>query len=255
MLLNVAGLLRGWLRAGLDLVLPSRCAGCRSAGRDEPVVRGMCDRCRHELDTLVTVRWVIGWAPIVSIGVYDELLRRLVLGYKERGRVALRHDLGPRLAELIATELHLPARVRRVILVPVPSSAASTRSRGHDPVEALARAAAKSLCRQGKPAVVLGCLRHARHVADQSELSAEQRRANLAGAFRVRRRHVRRLVGNDVVVIDDIVTTGATAVEAVRAVEAAGGCVLGVATVASTPRHHPRRPDPMCDRAAPAGLG
>jgi predicted amidophosphoribosyltransferase len=226
----------GWLRAGLDLVLPDRCAGCRSADEDEPVRHGLCASCHDELSALEQVRGQVSDVPTVSLGSYAGLLRQALLAYKERRRIALRHDLGPRLAALVGAIDHVSAG-RRVVLVPVVSSAASSRSRGHHPVAALAAIAANTLRRQGYPVSVLNCLRYTRRVADQSELTAAARRANLAGAFAVRRRHAARLPGLDVVVIDDIVTTGATAAEAIRAIEAAGGFVVGVVALANTARH------------------
>jgi len=241
----------GWLRAGLDLVLPNRCAGCRSPDVDEPIRHGLCASCHDELTGLDVVHGFVGDVAVRSLGSYGGVLRRALLAYKERGRVTLRHDFGPRLAELVRSVDQVHAG-RRVALVPVPSTLASSRSRGHDPVDALTTIAVKSLRRQGYPVTVVRCLRHTRRVDDQSELTARQRRANLAGAFIVRGRYASRLPGVDVVVVDDIVTTGATAAEAVRAVEAAGGFVLGVVALASTPRHRPAR---MSSAGAARGLG
>ncbi len=240
-------------RAGLDLVLPARCAGCRAR---EGVERGVCGRCRGELDCFTVVRARLGSSslvassppiPVVSVGRYGGLLRQLLIAYKERGYVALRHDLGSRLAELIvATGLTagLVGSSGRLTLVPVPSSAASRRARGHEPVTALARAAARSLRRRGIPVVVLPVLRHGRAVADQSGLSAAGRRLNLAGAFIVPARQRRRLRRGEVVIIDDIVTTGATAAEAVRAIQSAGSQVRAVVALAATVRRHPAAHQP-----------
>jgi predicted amidophosphoribosyltransferase len=83
---------------------------------------------------------------------------------------------------------------------------------------------------------VLACLRPARLVRDQSGLDAQQRRANLAEALLVAPRHRAAIVDRVVVVTDDIVTTGATAAEACRALAACGAVVVGVASVAATTR-------------------
>jgi predicted amidophosphoribosyltransferase len=73
-------------------------------------------------------------------------------------------------------------------------------------------------------------------VLDQAGLDAGERRANLQGALRSRRR----LDGVDVVVVDDVVTTGATLAEAARALTAAGARIRGASVVAATPRRAPR---------------
>ncbi|MFN0283625.1 MAG: phosphoribosyltransferase family protein, partial [Kineosporiaceae bacterium] len=82
---------------------------------------------------------------------------------------------------------------------------------------------------------VLPALRLARRVADQAGLSAAARSANVAGAFEVRRHAPPLLAGRPVVVVDDVLTTGATLREAARAVTVAGGVVVGLASVSVTP--------------------
>uniref|UniRef100_UPI00066A55E0 ComF family protein n=1 Tax=Streptomyces sp. SBT349 TaxID=1580539 RepID=UPI00066A55E0 len=120
-----------------------------------------------------------------------------------------------------------------VRLVPVPSSRAAVARRGHDPVRRAALAAATRLRHEGRAARVCAALRHGREVADQAGLTAGQRAANLAGALAVRRGTV--APGDPVLLVDDVLTTGASLTEAARAVRAAGGLVLGAAVVAGPP--------------------
>ena len=147
--------------------------------------------------------------------------QKLLLAHKERGRTTLARPLGAMLARAAA------AYGPGVVLVPVPSARAAVRVRGHDHARRLA-AAAGLRGRLRSAALLTG----ARAVADQSGLDAAGRAANLTGALVARRP----LPGLAVVVVDDVVTTGATLTEAARALRAAGADVRGAAVVAATLR-------------------
>lgn len=164
-------------------------------------------------------------------GVNAGALRAALICWKEEGRFGLTSPLSHLLAAAIA-ELAQPNRA--VVLVPVPTSRRSKRARGSDVVDELARAAMRLLRGVGVDIAVAQALTYARTTHDQAGLDAEDRAANLSGAFRMRT--TRALAGRDVVVIDDILTTGATAAEAVRVLSAAGHRPIGIAVVAATPR-------------------
>jgi predicted amidophosphoribosyltransferase len=201
----------------LDLVLPRDCAGCALPGRT------LCGACAAVLAGAPVVHRPTpappGLPPLVAAAAYDGVVRSLLLAHKERGRLALTRPLGGALAA--AAGVH----GRGPVLVPVPSSPAAVRARGHDHARRLAAAAARRLGVRSAALLV-----QARGVQDQSGLDADARSANLAGALRARRR----LDGLPVVVVDDVVTTGATLVEAARALTAAGAQVRGAAVVAAT---------------------
>jgi predicted amidophosphoribosyltransferase len=150
----------------------------------------------------------------------------MIVAYKERGRSGLALPLGVALARAVSAA-GLPA-----LLVPVPSTRASIRRRGYDPTLRIARVAARLLASRGEPVRCRRLLAHRRRVVDQAGLSAPGRLANLAGAL-VARRDLR---GVRVIVVDDVVTTGATLVEAARALRAAGAEVCAAAVVAATTR-------------------
>ncbi|WP_212747357.1 ComF family protein, partial [Streptomyces montanus] len=96
------------------------------------------------------------------------------------------------------------------------------RARGHDPARRIALAAAGELRRAGMPARVLAVLRQRRAVADQSGLNSRQRLDNLAGALEVASGGVRLMSrGARVVLVDDLMTTGASLAEASRALRVA----------------------------------
>nr|WP_257040313.1 phosphoribosyltransferase family protein [Streptomyces sp. OK228] len=108
-----------------------------------------------------------------------------------------------------------------LLLVPLPSSRRAVRARGHDPARRIALAAAGELRRTGTPARVLAVLRQRRAVADQAGLNSRQRLDNLAGALEVAAGGARLLAsGGRVVLVDDLMTTGASMTEAARAVRA-----------------------------------
>jgi predicted amidophosphoribosyltransferase len=161
----------------------------------------------------------------------------MVLAYKERGRTALAPVLGTSLAVVAVEALAAIGGGRGpVALVPVPSARAASRRRGHDPVRALAAAAAVRLRERGLQATLTPVLRQERRVADQAGLGSAQRAENLSGAFGVvgggrgPLRHAR------VVLVDDIVTTGATLAEAARVLRAVGAPAALAITIAATPR-------------------
>ncbi len=165
-----------------------------------------------------------------------------MLGHKEHQQFGLRGLLGGLLAEAVTglCDEQAVARATPLLLVPVPSQPASTRARGHDPTLELTRAAASVLGPSARPARLLKVAR----VADQAGLDREERAANLTGSMWVSGRRLHRAAAATsgrawAVVCDDVLTTGATAREAQRALAACGIGVLGIACVAATRRRHP----------------
>ncbi len=224
----VAG--RSWIDAGADLVLGASCPGCGLAGW------GVCVACRAEVGLERVTRQersFPGWPTTFAAGVYGGVLRELVATHKERhvrtGEALLSRLLARSLAALLCEREVADCPV---MLLPVPSAPATVRKRGYDSVHALARGAARVLEEAGVEVSVRRGLRHARRVRDQSELSTEDRLVNLTGALAAVPGVVPR--GARVVVIDDIVTTGATVAEACRSLRQVGVVPLGVGTVAGT---------------------
>jgi predicted amidophosphoribosyltransferase len=168
---------------------------------------------------------------VVASGDHAGVLRRAILAWKEEGVTRLTDVLRHHLAAAVVPHVRGPLPVA---LVPVPTSRRSRRERGADLVDELARAAARLLCGVGIDTVVVQALAYTRATQDQAGLDADARRVNLDGALVARAR-----TGSSprqIVVVDDIWTTGSTAVEAVRALTAADRRPVGVSVIAATPR-------------------
>lgn len=218
-----------------DLVLPRTCAGCGLPGHL------LCRRCAALLARphLATPRrFPYGFPPTVAAGAYDGPVRPALIAFKERGRAELARPLGTALALAVAGVVSaVPGPPAEVVLVPVPSSAAALRTRGRDHVRELARCAVAELRAAGVPASCRRLLRRHGRVRDSAELSAGQRRANLAGTFAL-------APGVDagnalLVLVDDVVTSGATLTEAASVLAGpapAGAPPVLAAVVAATPR-------------------
>ncbi len=154
--------------------------------------------------------------PTFAAGAYEGVVRRLLVAHKEQGRLALVQPLGVLLqAAVVAGRAQ---RCGSEVLVPVPSRRSATRRRGHAPVSRMARSASSAL---GTAVSVRAILGYSRRVIDQSGLDLEQRQANLGGALQVTASAVR-LGGCDVVLVDDICSSGSTLAAASRALRSVG---------------------------------
>ena len=209
---------RDALSGALSLLLPVWCAGC-----DAPDVV-LCGECRRTLAAEAAApgppRTLHGGLRVHAAVEFSGVAARTIRAFKEEGRTALAGPLGAALA--VSAAAALTAASDDVVFVPVPSSRAAYRRRGHHIAELLAR-------RAGLP--VARMLRVVAPTSDQRLLGRADRASNVAGSMRARG-----AAGARVIVVDDVVTTGATLVEAARALRAAGAKVRGAATAASTTR-------------------
>jgi predicted amidophosphoribosyltransferase len=229
--------LHEWLAAAGDLLLGAECPGCQRPGW------GVCPGCLRAIRRAGCYLTEPDPCPprfplTATAGPYDAVMKALVSGHKEHQVLTLASLLGERLRRAVEHLLRHCSWPRerpatRVVLVPVPSSPAAVRRRGYDATWAMARRAARGPVASTELAAQR-MLALARRVQDQAGLGAEARRANLAGSLRVVRSRLP--AGSVVVVVDDVVTTGSSLGEAVRALRAARVPVLGAATVAATLR-------------------
>lgn len=204
------------MRTLLDLILPAECGGCRRPGTPWC---GECARSTAGPPLRIHPRRDPG-VPCWALSPYRGPARQAVLAAKERGRRDLAGPLGLALAAGLA---ELRAADRPLILVPSPSRWVAARRRGGDPVLRCARSAARSLT----DCQVLPCLRVWWGVRDSAGLSARERDRNLRGRIRA----VPLPAGTakaQVVLVDDVLTTGSTAQACARALAAVGTPLAGV---------------------------
>jgi predicted amidophosphoribosyltransferase len=207
----------------LDLVLPLECGGCGA-----PSTR-WCDACARQLAVkadephLITPRVDPG-VPVLSLGRYAGARREAIVAVKEHGRADLIAPLAVALRAGLERLLVWGVVGTPLIVVPAPTRRSAARRRGGDPVTRMARTATAGL-----PGVdVTQALRMRAMVRDSVGLSGADRERNIAGRVKITRQ-----VRGDVVVVDDIVTTGATACESVRVLHIAGAQVVGVLAIAN----------------------
>lgn len=219
----------------LDLVLGGACVVCGRPGRL------LCQPCREALPWAVRpVRpepCPAGLVRAFAAAEYADPVRRIILLHKERRVYPLARPLGEGLAASVLAGIRPGGRT---VLVPVPSRASVVRARGHDPMIRIVRVAATVLRSAGEDVAVWPLLRQRDLVADQAGLTAVERAANLADRMAVHPGRLRRLARTraplTAVVCDDVLTTGSTAREAQRALEAVGLGVAAVCCVAATRR-------------------
>ncbi len=208
----------------LDLLWPSTCVSC---GRGDTV---WCSLCRPPSVPLpIALPTAPAAPPVTAAGDYGGALRQALLAFKERGQRALVGPLAAYLGDAVDAarcQLGSPGGpAGQPILVPVPSSRSAARQRGGDH---LLRLAAEAAVPHGL--AVLPALRLTGRGQDSSRLSPAQRSANLANRMQAQSARTER----PVLIVDDIVTTGATLGEAARALRAAGWQVAGAAVIAAT---------------------
>lgn len=172
----------------------------------------------------------------VAHGLYTGTLRSLLHLLKYDGLEPVAAKLGALLAGQVAAIADLP---EKMLVVPVPLYKTKRRQRGFNQSELLARAVCDAMRRlrpewKGELAPP-GMMLRKRATRSQAELSTMQRRRNLRGVFSVP--NPERLRGRDVLLIDDIYTTGATARACSEALKKAGAAQIWVATVARAQRH------------------
>jgi ComF family protein len=191
------------------------CVSCRTAFQNRfPLnAQGQCTLCSHGLRA---------FEAAYCFGAYEGVLRELIHLYKYAGIESLARPLGDLLMRALPLDLQFDA------VAPVPLHWRRRWQRGYNQAELLARSLAR---RTGIP--LRNCLRRRRATNVQAGLSNTRRRQNVSGAFRARADAVE---GRRILLVDDVMTTGATANACAQALRRAGAQTITVLTLARVDR-------------------
>jgi len=212
--------------AAADLLLQGSCPGCHRPGR------GVCRQCTNRIMAgEVGPRTRAGIdLPLWSAGTYADPLPEVISQAKDHQRWDAIELLGVRLSFAVAGLVDETGLRGPVVLVPFPSQAQAVRRRGLDFTTTLARSAARHLHRAGLAATAAPVLGFTRRVHDQGGLTSDDRSRNLNQSVAARHR----LPPAPVILVDDVVTTGSSLREGVRALAAANREPTGLATIGAT---------------------
>lgn len=217
----VAQLVRG-IQQVVDLVYPPRCPACGVAIAEQ---QGLCVDCwgtleipAGDFDEQLSV-------PLYAATFYNDTSRKLVLAYKHGGRIALSRLLARLIAVRMpdAGESHMPP-----LLVPVPLNRWRLWHRGFNQAALLAR----ELAAMGKGEVLADGLIRCKRTPSLGGLGRAARDQALAGAIVVNPTRSAMLGGRDIVLIDDVLTSGATIRACIGAIRTARPSNIAVACFA-----------------------
>lgn len=203
------------------VLVPVSCAACGAPDRE------LCATCRDRLvsspDGPGGVRWTFpDGTPGAAARRYDRLTASVLLAYKQEARICLLRPLAAAVRPVFETALAEAVGGRHgaaVEIATIPARRRAAMERGFHPLERLVRCLGVQPTRP---------LRWVREPADQRDFGRADRFDNLAGALVARSD----LTDRRFLLVEDIVTTGATAGEAVRAIQADGGAVSAVVALA-----------------------
>lgn len=237
------GAIRNTSHAILNVIFPHLCLSCEE--ELESGEKYLCIRCWRSILRVSPGDRTVGVlleryeerafiSRLFSPYFFEEqgALQVMIHGLKYEGFTALGIELGRKVGELILRE-HLPFRCDCV--VPVPLHRSKQRERGYNQSEYVARGIAGML---GIRRREIHAVKRIRATPSQTHLTVDGRKRNIQDAFRVVRPG--KLKGYHVLIVDDVITTGATIAECARVIEEAGAASVAVASVALarlTPGH------------------
>jgi ComF family protein len=236
------------VRRGMDLIYPPQCACCRAEIEGAEYAIDLCEECKNRLIPKI-------WAPcprcggltegviktqkgcmscsgtlfhfdsVVALGSYHTDLRQIILRMKRSSNAPLALAMG----SVLSTERReILANLQLDLVIPIPMYWMQSVFRGMNSPEFIARSLGKTLDIPVRRWVLTQC----KKTLTQSELPPKQRIINVRGAFRVRFAH--QIHNRRILLVDDVLTTGATCNEAAKTLKEAGASTVVVAVVART---------------------
>ncbi len=212
----------------VDVLYPPRCPACGVAIITQD---GLCTDCWATLEIPFNSDDDLLAAPVFAATYYNDTSRKLVLAYKHGGRIALARLL----ARLIAARLPEPkAGCQLPLLVPVPLHRWRLWQRGFNQAALLAY----ELERLGKGEAAVAMLERHRRTPPLGGLGREARDRAVSGAIRINAALSGKLAGRDVVLVDDVLTSGATSRTCIAAMAGAAPASIAVACFARVYERH-----------------
>lgn len=211
---------RTLLSAFLELLAPASCVACEAPG---PRASGYCAECGVP-DPLLDVACHIDGVPVFAGATYAEPVASVIQRFKYRAAP----ELCAALAALSVRGVDLLGIEPGDVWVPVPLHPLRLAERGYNQSALLARELSRSAHGRVDPRRLV----RLRHTEQQAKRDRRGRSQNVAHAFAVRGGATKPASGQRVVLVDDVVTTGATLAACIRALRAAGDTVVGCVAVA-----------------------
>jgi len=233
----------------INLVYPRLCIACRQSLPDTKPSDPLCPACRHRIQLnrppfcrqcgrpITSFRRIycppcqleiLPFDRAWSATIYDETMRHLIHLFKYGNKTALRHTWAEILTEFISS-YHLPIKDFD-LLVPVPLHRSRLRQRGYNQADLLTNIIARQYQIPSTNQIIFRC----RNTQNQARLSPKERWTNLQGAFKIKKSSS--LINKNILIIDDLLTTGATTSGMASLLKQAGAAHVSLLTLAVTPR-------------------